>query len=399
MRSLACLGIVVLLCGCGRETGLRRVLSPPEVTIVTPEVGQELRIGEDEGVAIAEVTDTFDLPQSLMATWFLDDESTSATVSSDDTVRLDLRLATLAPGEHTLRLVVVDSDGMEGEDEITWTVLGALQPPSVQITSPDDGARLQIGQEVTFRGEATDNNTSPNEIVFTWHSSIDQELTGAISGDGQSVLFDSTLSQGVHQITLEAFDVDGLSGSDSIVVTVTSEPVDAQVGDVVFSEILVRPLVVEDLVGEWIELYNTSNSPIDLDGYSLHDLDIDSYVITGPLVVAPDDFVVLCADTDPSVNGGIPCDAGFIRTEFGGNGSMALGNNGDEVVLSRPDGTVIDQVVYQPGWFDAGVAKGVDPDVLDASNNDDESMWCNQVTIVAGATEPGTPGLPNDPCP
>jgi len=41
----------------------------------------------------------------------------------------------------------------------------------------------------------------------------------------------------------------------------------------------------------------------------------------------------------------------------------------------------------------------VDPKVLNAANNDDASSWCHQTTVIPTATEPGTPGMPNDPCP
>ncbi|MEM6928386.1 MAG: lamin tail domain-containing protein, partial [Myxococcota bacterium] len=318
------------LAACNPETEFRRILSPPEVAIVVPDDEQALRIGEDEGTFSGTVSDGFDLPEGLSATWYLDDAATEVPVTADDTVTLQVDFTTLELGPHTLRLVAIDSDGLEAEDAIDWTLQGAFAPPTVIITAPVPGVTVARGEEITFRGEATDNNTAPNDLVFAWSSSVDGALDGAISGEGQSVLFDSSLTDGVHTITLEATDVDGLTGSDAVEVTVSRDvgpPVDAEVGDVVFSEIMVRPLAVEDVVGEWVELYTTSGNPIDLSGYVFSDLDIDRYVIAGPLVVAPDDFVVLCADTNLANNGGIPCDAGYVRTESGGNGAMAFGNN------------------------------------------------------------------------
>ena len=143
--------------------------------------------------------------------------------------------------------------------------------------------------------------------------------------------------------------------------------------------------------------YNTSSSPIEISGYSFHDLDYDSYTIVGSTVVAPFSYVVLCANLDPNVNGGVPCDVAFVRGS-GGPGAMALGNDGDEVVLSRPDGVVIDEVVYDGTWFTPAVATGLDPLQLDADNNDDETMWCDQTTVQGAGREPGTPGTVNDPC-
>jgi hypothetical protein len=258
-----------------------------------------------------------------------------------------------------------------------------------------------VGDEITFRGVATDNNTDPNALVFTWTSSIDGDIPGAISGGGQSVLFTSGLTLGTHDVTLSVADDDGEIGTDVVAVTIReadTPPVEAEPGDLVFSELNVNPEVVEDMYGEWVELYNTSGSTIDLAGYAFHDLDYDTYTMTSVLV-SPHSYVVLCATMDPATNGGVEtCDGSFVRTEFGGAGSMALGNNGDEVVLSRPDDVVIDQVVYDGSWFTPGVATGLDPDELDAANNDDETMWCDQTSILGLATEPGTPGFENDQC-
>ena len=51
----------------------------------------------------------------------------------------------------------------------------------------------------------------------------------------------------------------------------------AKPGDLVFSELMINPEVVDDENGEWVELYNTAGYPIDVAGYSFHDLDYDAY--------------------------------------------------------------------------------------------------------------------------
>ena len=192
-------------------------------------------------------------------------------------------------------------------------------------------------------------------------------------------------------------DEDGEVGTDDVSVTVEAEIVVAEPGDVVFSEMMVNPEVVEDEVGEWVELYNTSGSPVDIGGYTFRDDDIDSWTLAGPIIVAAHDYVVLCADTDPAVNGGVPCDGYFLRDWNGGG--LALANGEDELVLSRPDGVDIDWLHYDDTWYTIAVGLGLDPSQLDGEVNDDPEWWCDQVTITAPMTEPGTPGGVNDPCP
>jgi hypothetical protein len=58
----------------------------------------------------------------------------------------------------------------------------------------------------------------------------------------------------------------------------------------------------------------------------------------------------------------------------------------------------IDGLRYDGTWYESGIAIGVDPTLLDATSNDDRASWCAQVSVVSGGGEPGTPGLPNDPC-
>ena len=67
-------------------------------------------------------------------------------------------------------------------------------------------------------------------------------------------------------------------------------------------------------------------------------------------------------------------------------------------LLARPDGLEIDWLYYDDTWFTPAVAIGVDPDLLNAGDNDDLSSWCNQTTVTAPMTEPGTPGQANDLC-
>lgn len=391
--------------GCQSDTDVRRIHLPPEAAILVPEAEQVFRQGVGPLAFSGTTFDTFDTFDTLAATWILDGEEQSAPIASDSTVTLDLDAETLALGEHLLSLHVLDSDDMADQFDVPWVLLGAISAPEVTITAPADASAFAPGDEITFRGVAVDNNTAPGDLQFVWTSSQDGELAGAISGDGQSVLFRNDLSPGTHVVALTVTDVDGEVGEDTITIAIGGEiepdpdpdPVEAEVGDLVFSELMVNPNEVEDEIGEWVELYNTSTSTIDLDGYSFHDLDTDAYTL-GSVLVAGHDYVVLCADLDASQNGGIDCDGYFARKSTDILVGMALGNDGDEVVLSRPDGVVIDQVLYDGTWFTPGVATGLDPSRLDADNNDDETMWCNASTTVPGALEPGTPGLVNDPC-
>ncbi|MCB9699619.1 MAG: lamin tail domain-containing protein [Alphaproteobacteria bacterium] len=413
MRSMRALFVVVVAAGCSPEQQFRRIEEPPDVAIVTPEELQIFRQGAGPLPFEGTATDSYDAPEELEAFWSVDaGEEIAGEVQTDGVALFPFDADALDLGPHTLTLRVVDTDADEASVTVDWLLDGSLTGPDVDLYSPDEGTTFGVGVEIGFRGRATDNNTDPADLQWSWTDDVDGPLSGAISGDGQSVVF-ASLTPGVHTVTLTVTDKDGEKGADWVTVTVsddggtepteptTTEPTEpiteAQVGDLVFSELMVKPTLVEDEVGEWVELYNTSSTPIQIQGYSFHDQDIDAYTIADSAIVQPFDFIVLCASTNANLNGGVPCDVHFERNN-GGAGNMALGNNGDEVILSRPDGLVIDQVVYDGTWFTAGAATGLDPAHLDASNNDNESMWCDQVTPIGPGRELGTPGAPNDPC-
>ena len=267
----------------------------------------------------------------------------------------------------------------------------------VEITAPADGSTFETAEEITFTGTATDANDAGNDLLFEWSSSIDGALEGATSGGGLTFVT-TALSDGTHTIVLSATDTDGEVGSDVILVTVgddePDDPRDPEPGEVIFSELMINPSAVDDTVGEWVELYNTGDSWLDIGGYSFHDLDFDTYTLLGSIPVAPKSYVVLCANLSASVNGGAKCDAWFDRKTEGG---LALANVPDEVVLTRPDGVEIDRLEYADAWVASGAAIGLDPGHLDGTQNDDFGNWCFQTTPLSGGDK-GTPGAVNDPC-
>jgi hypothetical protein len=386
-----------VLTACGNDTELKRRHDPPAVDITAPEDGSTLRQGRDLLALTGLVDDSFDSPDKLDVSLTIGDGEPIVLIAADDgTIATEASIDDQPVGPVTIVLTAVDTDGESASDSIVLDVGGPLGAPTVEITTPEEGATFDEGDTVSFRGDATDSTTAPDDLVFTWNSDLDGELVGAISSGGASALIAGGLSAGTHTITLTATDTDGESGSASIIVVVAAEVIEAEPGDLVFSEMMVDPNAVDDTVGEWVELYNTSGSPIDVAGYTFRDDDVDSWVLDGPLMVAAGDYVVLCADMDTATNGGIPCDGSFFRDSTG-NG-LALANGPDELVLTRPDGTEIDWLHYDDTWYTVGVALGLDPGYLDGGSNDDPTHWCDQTTIEAGATEPGTPGAINDPC-
>jgi len=401
--ALALLASLAILSACESDTKINRLQDPPNAFIDGPIADDVFRLEGPEITFLGRVEDSFDGATDLAAMWVLPSgEQVEVETAEDGSVTLDLPTEGLVVGLQSFELYVTDTDGMTGRATGTFEVKGPLGPPTVEITVPGDGSEFPEGTSITFQGQGADLTTPADDLAFDWESSLDGPLTGAISADGSSVVVVPSLSTGEHIITLTATDNDLEQGSDSITITIGDDgsgtvepPVDAEPGDIVFSEMMVNPEVVDDEIGEWIELYNTSDFPVDLAGYSFHDDDIDLWIL-GTIIVPAKEYVVLCAELDPSRNGGVPCDAWFFR-DWEGDG-LALANGTDELVLTRSDGVEIDWLQYDDHWFTKAIATGVDPDHLEGGANNDGSHWCDQETIISPMVEPGTPGYENDHC-
>jgi hypothetical protein len=166
-----------------------------------------------------------------------------------------------------------------------------------------------------------------------------------------------------------------------------------QTGEVIVSEYHKDPFAVSDAAGEWLEFFNTTNTPIDVEGWVLSDHGSDSTVLDNGgfgMVVQGRGYLVVGKNLDPNFNGGV---VGLYEYQ-----GFTLANGADEIVLARPNGLVVDEVVYGdgPDWPDApGVSAQLG--VLGPDINDDPAWWCDSSTPF-GDGDLGTPGTQNVLC-
>jgi len=180
-------------------------------------------------------------------------------------------------------------------------------------------------------------------------------------------------------------------------------------GAVVVTEFLYDPQAVGDTAGEWIEVHNPGEEPVDLAGWELGDGNSDRAVLDpakGTTVIPPGGYLVLGRNGDPGINGGVTVDyvygSGFTlrnddQAAAGGEPRYA------DVIRLSWNGRVIDEVRY--GFADLKFPKAVgrslqiDPGLLDWEFNDEAEAWCpapDSVPMPGG--DFGTPGRPNPEC-
>ena len=92
------------------------------------------------------------------------------------------------------------------------------EPPEASISAPATGSSFQEGTVVTLEGSATDPEQGQlGGDALVWSSDVDGQLGTGIEVEAPR------LSPGDHEITLEATDNEGATGSDQIMISVVSD--------------------------------------------------------------------------------------------------------------------------------------------------------------------------------
>lgn len=189
-------------------------------------------------------------------------------------------------------------------------------------------------------------------------------------------------------------------------------------GIIVITEVMVNPKAADDEPGEWIELHNPGNLPIDVNGWVLRDAGSNKVVLKSdkPLLIAPLGFFVVGGSADKQLNGGANVQYGWFTappSPFSLNNVVA-----DDIFLDW-NGKTIDQLAFSPKGFlctqpnppaacasnpssvgfpvTEGKSMQVDPAAYDATKNDQYANWCNGKEPY-GAGDWGSPGQANPPC-
>ena len=171
-------------------------------------------------------------------------------------------------------------------------------------------------------------------------------------------------------------------------------------GSVVISELMIAPAKSQVPMGQWIELYNASDLPIDINGWVLRNSGIEMHVIDSPtpLLIPAKGYLVLAYSGDPLQNGG-------LTPAYAYKGAVQLNDIvfssafADDLVLQW-NSIIIDQV----GWNTAagfqivpGRSNGVAPESLSANANDVQTNWCPGKKPF-GLGDWGSPGEANPSC-
>ena len=167
-------------------------------------------------------------------------------------------------------------------------------------------------------------------------------------------------------------------------------------GSLIVTEIMVSAGKVDDTVGEWFEIYNTTNAAIPLFGLVITDDKADESTVQSCTSVVPaKGALVMARYGDKLANGGVPAD--YVYDSF------ELNDSADKIKLVTADGITLDEVSWNATWPLAnikGKSLSLDPNHFNAADNDNSDFWCQASSPWPGsAGDLGSPGFTNLECP
>ncbi len=259
--------------------------------------------------------------------------------------------------------------------------------PTCAITNVFINNVMCTGADLTFDVNYTAANGSGTyEVVDNGTSTVlasgaTSPITVTIVGNTSTTAFDVVVWDQVDNTCVS--DPETVNPLDCSVVPACPTP-----GDLIITEIMHTPAAVGS-EGEYVEIYNTTAAPIDLQNYVLKDDGGNTHTIALSVVVPAMGYAVLGADANMATNGGYTADYQY---------SSFFLSATDEVVLECT-GTVIDSVDYGTALgFPAatGASISLDPNFYNQTDNDNGANWCvSSTTTGLSGGDLGTPGNVN----
>ncbi len=182
---------------------------------------------------------------------------------------------------------------------------------------------------------------------------------------------------GGDQAALDAWcdDLDACNGQESC-------PAPNSPQHLLFTEVLPNPGAAGP-DAQWVELYNPTAQPVDIQGWILHGLAIDPLAIATPQlsIVPPGGFLVLAPSADPQANGGLVGAVAVPGLQLPPSGTVTLSDANDAAVTSVGyDSALLGySIALAAGWLDPG----------------GKAVWIESKRTYGPLGLHGTPGGPN----
>jgi len=342
--------------------------------------------GVDDRVDVSLVTARIRVTRDDMGNWeLLSDTAGTTNYFSEGTVFDDTYIQSSYFGMFC-DYTATRSDKFYFDDvSVTGQAFVDLVPPTVTAVNvvSDTELDVQFSEVVqTVSTQALGNYSANNGLGNPIAANID-----VVDSSLVHLTFGTAFGAGISN-TLTISNVQDAAGNSMAITTETFiyfVAVTPNFKDIVINEILSDPSPVVGLPeAEFVELYNNSSAPQNLEGWTFSDP--TSTGVIASFVLLPNEYVILC----PAADVGSFTSFGDV---IGLSSWPALNNSGDSLILADSSGSAIDVVDYSPDWFNDAFkeAGGWSLELINPTNPCSGSgNWSGSENSIGG-----TPGTEN----
>ncbi len=259
---------------------------------------------------------------------------------------------------------------------------------SFSSNTPLIGSNLQITANVKNRGLLPaasyavsfyedynkDSIPVPSELIVTVNSSGPLNAGDSANFNANDLLDSLGLRQYIAVVTF-AGDEDTTNNKKTGQVNVISA---GGFDSLAVNEIMYAPTA--NTGKEWFEIYNKTNSAVNLANWKWKDATGSINTITTQAIMIPaNGFAVICEDSS-AVKGFYPLNTGVVIQ----SSWSALNNTGDNLVLFNSAGVIIDSITFTSSWGGSTGNKSLERISVSAPTNQ-QSNWGTSVSPI-GAT-------------
>ena len=214
------LSFFILSFSCSQDKNFNLNNATPEAVITSHNEGDQ--IYADQVITFrATVTDDNNTSDELEVQWFIEDRMICPFLTPDNNGQSSCTAA-FEEGEERLIVEVRDPQNATGTNSITLDVQISSNPV-VSILKPLANMTYYSDQIIEFQGQASDLEDLAQDLIITWSSNLDGDLSLNTEPDSDGRFTDfGFLNPGAHGITLHVEDSAGKTASESISITVNA---------------------------------------------------------------------------------------------------------------------------------------------------------------------------------
>ena len=209
---------LIYLIGCESDKAVTVFNTPPIADIVSHDNGSEVFEGYpvEFRATLSDVNHDID---QLTARWLVNNVEVCPSLppSADGD---SVCVTTIQEGDEEVTIEVRDPENASSTDVVTLSLI-PTEPPTAEITSPEETGVFYSDHLITFKGRVSDAEDDAEDLIVHWDSSEDGvlDIANQVSESGE-VDGATYLTAGDHYIRFTVEDTTGKTSTASTTITV-----------------------------------------------------------------------------------------------------------------------------------------------------------------------------------